>query len=98
MKCIATRRTPEGLKRRRYALEDGRRYWTIELPETVVLHLGASRMRESLARWQRGEDTRSRRAKLEEMVACGEKNTVVAHTLGISVRRVQKLRREITQS
>lgn len=35
MKCLSTRRTPEGFKRRRYQRDDGTRFNTIEVPEEL---------------------------------------------------------------
>lgn len=32
MKCLETRKTPDGYKRRRYQLDDGTRQTTIEIP------------------------------------------------------------------
>ena len=32
MKCLETRKTPDGYKRRRYELDDGQRQTTIEIP------------------------------------------------------------------
>lgn len=97
MKCLSTRRTSEGFRRRRYVLPDGVRLTTLEVPievwnsvarpATVAARI-ASRSRElaRLSLKQRGM----------AMLAEGWKPAAVANELNITARAVQRWRRNAT--
>lgn len=93
---LSTRKGLDGLIRRRYETEDGRRYNTFELPETVVRALGITTVRGYLRAWKQGEEIRARAAKLRYEVSLrdGWKATAVAHDLGVTEARVRQIRKE----
>lgn len=99
MKCIETRLTPEGFKRRRYVNNDGSRHTTYEVPATVLKTLGRRRMAEAMETWVRGQDARKavreRHEKIVAMLADGAKPTAVAHEVGVSDERVRQIRKQI---
>ena len=96
MRCLETR-CRGGLKYRRYELDDGRRTSTVEVPVTVLKGIGMKRVREELARWQRGEEMRERQVKIRERLAEGIKPTAIAHELGVTDQRVRQIRKAMKQ-
>lgn len=94
MKCLSTRVSPSGLKRRRYERDDGSRFSTVEVPAEVW---------DSLNREGRGRDRIAAKARvnarqaLKELVrmdaARGVKAIASAHELGVPVRTVQRWRK-----
>ena len=94
---IATRPGRGGATRRRYETEDGRRYTTDELPETVVRALSMTKVMTYLQIWNRGEEVRVRAAKLKHEVSLRAdwKATAVAHELGCTEARVRQIRKEL---
>ena len=99
MKCLETRTRKDGIKSRRYELDDGRRMTTFELPASVIRALGIKRVQEYYEIWQRGEKQRaasnSRRQRIVEMLAQNIKPTAIAHEVGVTEQRVRQIRREI---
>lgn len=101
MKCLETRTRPDGIKSRRYQLEDGRRITMLEVPATVLKAIGMSKVQEAMQIWQRGEKQRSkshaRRQRIEEMLAQGTKPTAIAVEVGCTEARVRQIRVEMQQ-
>lgn len=99
MKCLETRTRPDGIKARRYQLDDGRRITTFELPATVIKGVGLKRVQEFMAIWQRGEQQRGeshdRRQRIVEMLQQGIKPTAIAHEVGVTDQRVRQIRKEM---
>ena len=99
MKCLETRTRSDGIKSRRYQLEDGRRITTFEQPATVIKGIGLKRVQEFMAIWQRGEQQRGeshdRRQRIVEMLQQGIKPTAIAHEVGVTDQRVRQIRKEM---
>lgn len=99
MKCLETRTRADGIRSRRYELEDGRRITTFELPATVIKGVGLKRVQEFMEIWQRGEqqrsESRARRQRIEEMLAEDIKPTAIAHEVGVTEERVRQIRKEM---
>lgn len=99
MKCLETRTRADGIKARRYELEDGRRITTLELPATVIKAMGLKRVQEFMEIWQRGEkqrtESQARRQRIVEMLAENIKPTAIAHEVGVTEARVRQIRKEI---
>lgn len=78
-RCLSTRATPEGFKRRRYAAADGTRLTTIEVP---------------LELWEPLDRTPERwaavKAQALALVAAGEARKTVASALSVSYRSIQR--------
>lgn len=94
MKCLETRRK-QGLKWRRYRDDDGLTHTTYEIP-TQVWNAMAKRARARLEAYERGVAQRRVQAKALVLLQDGWKPEAVAHELKISVRVVQKLRKQLT--
>jgi hypothetical protein len=91
MKCLETRTTPEGYKRRRYESAGGLRHTTIEVPVEVWRGLNRQgRGNDRAAAWQRAQDRASKRWQVRALVASGERKAVVAERLGVPLRTVQR--------
>lgn len=90
MKCLETRRTPEGFRRRRYE-QDGVRFTTIEVPIEVwrgaVRH---DRVAERLAAWHRAQSQLALKQRALRLLAEGWKPIAVAHETGFTERAVQR--------
>jgi hypothetical protein len=99
MKCLETRTRPDGIKSRRYQLDDGRRTTTFELPASVIKAIGLKKVQEAMQNWQRGEarrtDSHARRKRIEEMLEQGIKPTAIAHEVGCTDQRVRQIRKEV---
>jgi hypothetical protein len=95
MKCLETRATPEGFRRRRYLRDDGVRVTTIEVPLSVWQSINrAGRARNRMAQWSRERQREAVRRRAVELVAAGWKRIAVASELNIPVRSVQRWTRE----
>lgn len=92
MKCLETRRR-DGLKYRRYQLEDGRRISTFEVPVSVLKGIGMTRVKAELERWQRGEQTRARLVQMKQRIAEGVKPLAIADEFGVTEQRVRQIRK-----
>ena len=99
MKCLETRTRSDGIKSRRYQLDDGRRITMLEVPATVLKALGMRKAQEAMAIWQRGEQQRSqsheRRQRIEQMLDEGIKPTAIAFEVGCTDQRVRQIRKEM---
>jgi hypothetical protein len=99
MKCLETRARADGIKTRRYELDDGRRVTTLELPASVVKAIGLKRVQEFMGIWQRGEkqrtETHARRQRIEELLRQRVKPTAIAHEVGCTDQRVRQIRKEM---
>lgn len=99
MKCLETRLRADGIRARRYELDDGRRITTFELPATVLKGVGMKRLREQMTVWQRGERQRTeihaRRQRIEELLREKVKPTAIAHEVGVTEERVRQIRKEM---
>jgi protein-disulfide isomerase-like protein with CxxC motif len=99
MKCLETRARADGIRARRYELDDGRRTTTFELPASVIKAIGMKKVQEAMQIWRRGEQQRSeshtRRQRIEEMLAQGIKPTAIAHEVGCTDQRVRQIRMEM---
>lgn len=95
MKCLATRTTPDGLKRRRYLLDDGRRVSTTELPTAVLATVGMGKVRAHLAAWRRGETLRARGKRIDVLIAQGWKPAAIAQEIGVSEAAVRQRRAKL---
>lgn len=99
MKCLETRTRSNGIRARRYELEDGSRFTTYELPVTVIKALGMARVTQQYSIWQRGEEmraqTRARRKRIEELLREKVKPTAIAHEVGVTEARVRQIRKEL---
>lgn len=97
MKCAETRKTPYGIKRRRYKRPGREDLTTYEIPETVARAIGLKRIAETMAKWKRGEVHREVSAYRREFVRqrLDWKPTAIAHDLGLSDARVKQIIKEI---
>ena len=91
MKCLETRATPEGFKRRRYQREDGLRVTTIEVPLSVWQSINSQgRGADRAAQWGRERNREAIRARAVALVRDGWKPLAVASEMGLAVRNVQR--------
>lgn len=91
MKCLETRKTTEGFKRRRYQCEDGSRITTIEVPLSVWNSINKQgRGADRAAQWARERAREATRIKAVELVRSGWKPIAVASELGLAVRNVHR--------
>lgn len=99
MKCLETRMRADGIRTRRYELDDGRRMTTFELPATVIKGIGIKRVQEFMQIWQRGEkaraETKTRRERIVELLDQKIKPTAIAFEVGVTEARVRQIRKEI---
>jgi hypothetical protein len=99
MKCLETRTRADGMKSRRYELDDGRRITMLELPASVIKAIGLKRVQQCMETWQRGEKQRteshSRRQRIEELLRENVKPTAIAHEVGCTDQRVRQIRKEM---
>jgi hypothetical protein len=99
MRCLQTRLRADGIRTRRYELDDGRRITTLELPATVLKGVGMKKLQEQMATWQRGEkrraETHARRQRIEELLRERVKPTAIAHEVGCTEERVRQIRKEM---
>lgn len=99
MKCLETRTRADGIKSRRYELDDGRRITMLELPATVIKGIGMKRVQELMATWQRGERQRAnggaRRQRIEELLRERVKPLAIADEVGVTDTRVRQIRKEM---
>lgn len=94
MKCLETRITADGFKRRRYRHEDGRTVRTIEVPIEVwssINKQGSARNR--AAAWGRARERDALRVKAQELMRAGWKPLAVSSELGVPTRTLQRWRK-----
>lgn len=94
-RCLETRRTPEGFRRRRYE-QDGVRFTTIEVPLEVwkgsVRHDQVPRRLEA---WRRGQDAKLKKQTALGLLAEGWKPAAVASRTGFTERAIQRWKRSL---
>ena len=91
MRCLETRITPEGYKRRRYESAGGLRHTTYEIPAEVWRALNRQgRGNDRAAAWQRARDRDSKQMQAKALVAAGKSRAFVAGLLNVSLRTVQR--------
>lgn len=86
MKCLETRRTAEGHRRRRYQLDDGSRVSTIEVPVDLW---------ERHQRTVRAAAVSAARPRAEQMLRAGAPIKTVAYDLNLSYSTVRRWAAEI---
>jgi hypothetical protein len=94
VKCLETRRTPEGFKRRRYERTDGVRITTVEVPIELWSTFNRQGRGNRLAGWTRARERDALRLRALEQQRLGWKAIASAHELGVPVRTVQRWRSE----
>ena len=97
MKCLETRRRPDGVVRRRYERPGLPTLTTLEVPASVLREMGRARLAEALARHARGDTARQRAAAVRDTVAARPdwKSTALANELGVTEQRVRQIRKEL---
>lgn len=93
-KCIDSRMR-NGMRWRKYRLDDDRIITTYEVPETVLRHLTFSRVRIILEGFQRQEVKRARTAGIKKLIERGVKPLAIADYFKVSPEYVRVLRRKI---
>ncbi len=94
MKCLETRRRPDGLKVRRYRTDEGVTVRTIELPMEVFRSIVRSEKLEArVAAHKRAIETKTKRERALTMLRAGVKPVAIANDLGLTDRTVQRYRR-----
>lgn len=97
MKCLETRSRSDGIKRRSYLLDSGRKLLTYEVPVQVLNELGKKRLAAAMATFRRVEDARERQDKIKQRIREGVKPTAVAHEFGVTEQRVRQIRKQINK-
>lgn len=95
---LETRKTPDGLIRRRYEREGQQRLTTYEIPAAVLKSIGMKRVVEQMAAWERGEAQRKRTAEIDSLVKEGIKPTAIAHQLGVTDQAVRMRRKKLSET
>jgi hypothetical protein len=99
MKCLETRMRPNGLRMRRYLMDDGRKLVTYEMPATVIKSVGLGKIEHYMSAWQRGEakraESRQRRLTIESMLREKIKPLAIAFEVGVTETRVRQIRQEM---
>lgn len=94
MKCLETRRRPDGLKVRRYRTDEGVTVRTIELPMEVFRSIVRSgKLDARVAAHKRAIETKTKRERALTMLRAGVKPVAIANDLGLTDRTVQRYRR-----
>ena len=97
VKCLETRQRDDGIKRRTYLLESGRKVRMYEVPPQVIAELGKKRLAEAMAKWRRVEESKSRQDNIKQRIREGVKPTAIAHEFGVTEQRVRQIRKTITK-
>ena len=91
MKCLETRTTPQGFKRRRYVSAGGVRSTTIEVPFDLWQQVnGQGRNRDRAAAVLRKQERASLAAQARGLYLAGKSSRQVAALLGCSPRSVMR--------
>lgn len=94
MKCLETRRRPDGLKVRRYRTDEGVTVRTIELPIEVFRTLvPASKLQVRLTQRMAELSRQTKKQRALTMIRSGVKPVAIANDLGLTVRTVERYRR-----
>lgn len=95
---LETRKTPEGMTRRRYEREGLPRLTTYEVPGSVLKDIGMKRVKEAMATWHRGEQMRRRAERTHMLISEGIKPLAIAHDLNVTEDNILRIRRRIRAS
>jgi hypothetical protein len=97
MKVTETRKTPYGIKRRRYKGPGGQSLTTYEIPEAVARRIGLKTVNKFMGQWTRGEMIRETVAYRREFIRqrLDWKPDALSHELGIALSRVHAIRNKI---
>lgn len=99
MKCIDSRRLPNGYRRRRYLRPDGQQLVTIEVPMVVWTAINKQgRDHDRAAAHLRALSRSAVHAQALRHLREGWKAVASAHELGVPVRTVQRWRKEAPAS
>ena len=91
-RCLETRRTPEGFRRRRYE-QDGVRFTTIEVPLKVWREVArADRVRAAVERHRRVQAAATLRTQALQLLSEGWKPSAVASHLNVADSTVRSWR------
>jgi hypothetical protein len=95
-RCLETRTTKDGFKRRKYQAVNGVITRTIEVPIEVWNHINRmGRASDRAAQWRRTRERDALRMKACELMQAGWKPLAVSSELGVPVRTLQRWK-EIT--
>lgn len=96
MKCLETRRRPDGLKVRRYRTDDGVTVRTIEIPIEVFRGLvPRDRLAARLAGRMAEVERQTKKQRALTMLRDGVKPVAIANDLGVTEKTVYKYRRSM---
>lgn len=91
IKCLETRVTPDGIKRRRYEHPDGTRMSTVEVPLKLWVSVCAGgRSAEKKAAWFRQQDKAAKQKKALQLSASGKTDCAIAAKIGVPRRTVSR--------
>lgn len=95
MKCIETRVRQDGIRRRVYITDDGRRVRTYEVPQQVLSEMGKKMLAEALRKAAVVEHRAKRKVQIMQRIREGVKPLAIAHEFGVTDERVRQIRREM---
>lgn len=91
MRCLSTRTTREGFKRRRYVSAAGHRFTTIEVPLELWERINSvGRQRDRVAQAARALARESKQRQARALSAAGRSASDIAAALEVSRRTVQR--------
>lgn len=93
MKCLETRKQPDGTTRRRYRDDAGLIHHTVEAPREVWRALPQSVLQQRLASRRAAVARLALKARGLQLLADGWKPEAVANELGVTTRAVQRWKR-----
>lgn len=97
MKCLETRTRSDGIKRRTYILESGRKVVTYEVPPQVISELGKRKLAAAMDKARRVEERNSRQDNIAARIREGVKPTAIAHEFGVTDQRVRQIRKAMKE-
>ena len=97
MKCIETRTRSDGIRRRTYVTDDGRRVRTYEVPPQVLSEMGKKMLAEALRKARVVEARDRRKMQIMQRIREGVKPLAIAHEFGVTEQRIRQIRKEIRQ-
>lgn len=95
MRCIETRVRKDGIRRRIYLTDDGRRIRTYEVPPQVLSEMGKGKLAEALRKAAVVEERAKRKVLIMERIREGVKPLAIAHEFGVTDARVRQIRQEM---
>lgn len=91
MKCLETRTTAEGYKRRRYVSASGQRHTTIEIPVEVWARVNTvGSQRDRAAQAERALARESARRQAKALLEHGRTRAEIAAALGVPKRTISR--------